>query len=177
MNMPRVTIVVPTRNRPADLLGCVQSLQHLDYPDFEVLIVDQSPNDVCEIAVKKLDDTRLKLIRTTTVGRSRGANLGAFYASGSIIAFTDDDITVPAGWLKRITAIFRKEQDVGVYYGAVAAAPHDRSEFLIPEYLPAAYQVTRGRLVHAAVIGMGANMAVRRDVFRDIGGFDALMGV
>ncbi len=174
---PRISVVIPTRNRPRDLLTCATSVLALDYPNFEVIIVDQSPSDDGEKLLSTLDDKRLRVIRTNSVGRSRGANLGIQSATGSIVAFTDDDVTVPSGWLNRLAVVFAREPDLGVYYGAVNAAPHNPEEVLIPAYVPEAYRVTRGRFVHAAVIGMGANMAARRRVLKQVGGFDDLMGV
>src|SRR4051812_34092525 len=155
-----VSVIIPTRNRPHDLQRCLRSVLALEYPDFEVIVVDQSLTDEGERLAAELHDPRLRYIRTGSVGRARGANIGIASAMGQILAFTDDDIPVPPGWLRRVTQVFAENPELGVYFGAVSAPLYDTQNVYIPTFNPATFRVIKGGFFQEELNGMGANMAV-----------------
>jgi GT2 family glycosyltransferase len=169
-------VIIPTRDRPQDLLRCLRSVAALDYPDFEVIVVDQSHSDEGQKLAEGLNDPRIRVIRTTTTGRARGANIGIKQASGEIVAFTDDDITVPPDWLHRLAHVFTSEPNAGVYFGAVTAPAHDPEECFVPVFSPKSYRLVKSR-AEQSPSSMGANMALSRKALAKAGGFDPLMGV
>ena len=132
----RVSVIIPTRNRPHDLMTCLDSVLKLDYPDFEVIVVDQSPTDEGQRLAATLGDDRIRYIRTDTVGRSRGGNIGIEAATGDVLAFTDDDIRVDPAWLRRVVHVFGETPDLGFYFGAVKAPEHDADACYIPTFAP-----------------------------------------
>ena len=96
MNPPPVTVVVSTRNRSEYILKTVQSVLLNDYPNFDVLVMDQSENDLTEAILRPLlGDPRFRYLRTPTKGLSVGRNLAISATQSQFIALTDDDCEVP----------------------------------------------------------------------------------
>jgi glycosyltransferase involved in cell wall biosynthesis len=89
---PLVTAVIPTRDRPGLLSKAVSSALCQDYPRIEiVVVVDGADPDTIQ-ALKRFDDTRLRIIPVPEhVGGAEARNLGVRSAHGEWIAFLDDD--------------------------------------------------------------------------------------
>src|SRR5688500_108771 len=87
------SVLVCTRNRPQDLEFALPTSMAQAYPNFEVVLIDQSTNDDTERLVRKLcgSDPRVRYIRTNTVGLSIARNMALTEARYDICAFTDDD--------------------------------------------------------------------------------------
>ena len=173
-----ISAVICTRNRP-DLIGnAVQSVLDNTYPDFDLLVVDQSDDDRTGTVVRELAarDSRLRYLHTPKPGLSRAYNIGIRETNGEVLAFTDDDCVAPADWIASIAQAFVEQPDVEMLYGQVM--------------LPAALvghtgEVPTLSILHAEklnrrngfrIYGMGANYAVRRALFERIGGFDEALG-
>ncbi len=166
-----VSVLVATRNRAADLRKCVASLLASSYQPLEVVVVDQSP------AVSELPaDPRLIVVHTDTVGKTSALNIGLKRARGRVLAFTDDDCTVPPDWIARGVERLRSHPDVGLIFGALTPAPHDPSVSLIPSFMPPAFEVHKGLAAAQVRAGAGANMFARRELFDAVEGFDERLG-
>ena len=91
-------IVCTTFERREELARCLDSLAALDYPAFEVLVVDNRREDGGSVDwVERVPKVRLLRERRPGLGAARNRGLNA--ASGAIVAFTDDDVVVDPGWL------------------------------------------------------------------------------
>ncbi|MCC6590031.1 MAG: glycosyltransferase [Bryobacterales bacterium] len=174
---PQISVVIATRNRPLDAVRAVTSVLKLDYPSFELSVIDQSDSAETSEALRlHRNDSRLTIIGSSAVGLAAARNLGCRSTEAPLIAFTDDDCEVTEGWLDRTAEAFLRNPRVGVVYGNVQAARYDRTAGLVP-----AYRVGRLHTVwrvedKTEVEGIGACMALRRDLWRSIGGFDELLG-
>jgi glycosyltransferase involved in cell wall biosynthesis len=149
-----------------------------DHPAFEVRVVDQSENDATEVAVKQVaDDSRVKYVRSATVGLSAALNRGIENASGEIIAITGDDCEVHADWLSELTSPFVTDPRIGIVFGSVLPGPHDSSRGFVPAYeqrnAMLACSVREAHLVG----GTSASMGLRKSVWDALGGFDEMLGV
>lgn len=174
---PSISVVVATRNRSGSLGACLESILASDYPSFELLVVDQSDDDASEKIVSGLGDARVKFLRQKGItGKERALNAAIRAVSADVIAFTDDDCTVPADWLSVAMRTLEAEPKAGVIYGAVVAAPHDPDEQFVPVFEPKEYRRIHGRFARAHRSGMGANMVVRRRVFAEVNGFEQTLG-
>ena len=122
-----MSIIVATKDRPEMLRTCVESLLACRHDSFEVIIVDQS-----EQAASLPDDQRISVIQTPTTGKSTGLNLGLVAARGALLAFTDDDCTVPVDWLDRGTAVLARHPDVDLVFGDVEPVDHDVTAVFVP---------------------------------------------
>jgi GT2 family glycosyltransferase len=148
----------------------------VEYPDVQVIVADQSTTDDSQRVIAAELDPRLVSLRLHSVGKGRALNTALSKATGEIIVFTDDDCTVPRGWVQRAVRVLAREPRAGIVFGTLAAAPHDSTAAFVPTFWPRRYRQLRARTVAAHYNGMGANMAVRRTVFERVGCFDTSLG-
>lgn len=174
---PAIGVVVCTRNRGALVVATVESLLANTHPNFEVIVVDQSTNDLTREAVSGfLHDQRLRYVRSPTVGQGRSRNIGLKMARAPIVAYTDDDCLVPPNWLETFDKVFREHPRVAVAYSNVLAAEYDRERGFVPEYFRTSDRLTRSLRRSPFTVGIGASMAVRRQAVLAFGGFDPALG-
>jgi GT2 family glycosyltransferase len=95
--IPKASVVVATYNGARTLQNCLESLNRLNYPDYEVIVVDDGSTDATA-EVAKLFLT-VRYIRQTNQGLSAARNTGIRAAQGEIVAFTDDDCRADEDWL------------------------------------------------------------------------------
>lgn len=105
----RASVVLATRGRPASLPLAIDALLRSDHPDFEIVVVDNSPEDprtAALVAERYASDGRVRLVPEPRPGLSYARNRGLRTAAGDVVAFTDDDVIVRPSWLSRICAEF-----------------------------------------------------------------------
>jgi GT2 family glycosyltransferase len=122
--LPFVSVVIATTMQRADELDrCLDSLLALDYPDFEVILVDNRPDPSrVSLHARFERDPRVRVLDEARPGISAARNRGAREARGEIVAFTDDDAVVHRGWLRGIAQRFLAEPDTGCVSGVVLPA-------------------------------------------------------
>jgi len=98
---PRVSVVVCTFNGARTLARCLEELERLDYPDFEVIVVDDGSTDD-SAAIAGSHDCRL--ISTENHGLASARNTGMRAAGGEIVAYLDDDAHPDPHWLRYLVA-------------------------------------------------------------------------
>ena len=188
---PRITVVVATRERPRLLRVCLNALLDLAYPDYEIIVVDNAPEtSATERLVRDLYGDVVRYRREDHRGLSSAHNRGLQAATGSIVAFVDDDVVVDRHWLTALAEGFSAQPDVGCVTGLILPA-----ELVTPAQLlleqhggfdkgfemkvfdtganrpkDPLFPFTAGRL------GSGANMAFDTEVLRGLGGFDTAIG-
>lgn len=123
---PYISIVVPTVMRRTELLErSVLALAGLDYPGFEVIVVDNRPDDTpgrARTHQQLARHPRVSVVAEPVAGISAARNTGVRHARGEIIAFTDDDAEVDGNWLRAIAHRFVTEPDVDCVTGLVLPA-------------------------------------------------------
>ena len=177
MTSPAITALVCTRNRGDSVAHTVRGIMANDHPDFEVIVIDQSTDGESESALAEWrPDPRFHYSRSDSVGLARARNIGFRLSRASIVAMTDDDCRVPADWLRRVAEAFATENKIGIVFGNVVAAPHDRTRdslFILHREAPFP---TGGIRDKPKVEGIGACMAIRASVWAALGGFDGKLG-
>ncbi|MGD9526580.1 glycosyltransferase family 2 protein [Pseudonocardia sp.] len=93
-----VSIVVPTRDRPARLARCLTALEAQSLPEMEIVVVDDASVDADAVAATVARAPRARLLRGEGRGPAAARNLGARAARGEIVCFTDDDCVPVPGW-------------------------------------------------------------------------------
>jgi glycosyltransferase involved in cell wall biosynthesis len=95
--MTEVSVIIAARNRPAPLLQLLDCLEKQNHESFEVIVVDDGSSPALPVDATS---TR-RVIRTEGVERSRARNLGVAAATGRIVLFLDDDLTVDDDFIRR----------------------------------------------------------------------------
>lgn len=175
---PRYAVVVATYNRGTRIIPLVASVLRSEAVDFELVIVDQSPNAETARALEPLlGDRRIRYVHLDMAGTSRARNQGFKLTTAPIIAITDDDCIVPPDWLSRLAAPFETYPEVGIVYCNVDPAP-SQGEGHTPHIRFDGVRLLR--TVHdirlTQPLWMGAGMAIRRSILADIQGFDEMLG-
>jgi glycosyltransferase involved in cell wall biosynthesis len=187
MSMPTTaSIIIATYNRSELLDECLRHLAKQTYASGdEVLIADNGSTDRTAAVVAahaRRFPAALTRIHVSTPGKSHAVAAALQVASGDIVAFTDDDVNVCEGWLARLKSGL-SDPRVGLAGGPV----EPRWEGPSPQWL----QIARCRRLGAPLglldygpaempLGartlLGANMAVRRSVLQQVGGYATHLG-
>ena len=195
--LPRISVVVPCNfARPDHLQRCVESLVKLDYPDFEVIVVDNRPGNS---PLENIPGARV--VREPHPGISAARNRGIKVATGEVIAFTDDDVIADCRWLRSLGERFAQEPDVAAVTGLVVPLELESAAQVLFEQSGSGldrgfdsltferfsrFRVLRstttgetervGSLYATGEFGLGSNMAFRTAVLRRKGGFNEALG-
>ena len=98
--MIRISVVIPTLNRPGPLAACLHALAESFPPDAETIVVsDGGAENLGPVVAPFTDSLRLRLVRAKHGGPAAARNRGLEAARGEIVAFTDDDCRPQPGWL------------------------------------------------------------------------------
>jgi glycosyltransferase involved in cell wall biosynthesis len=166
---PKISVVVCSYNGASTIRQCFEALLKVDYPNFEVIVVnDGSTDDTAQIA----GEYPFRLISTPNRGLSSARNTGMNTARGEIVAYIDDDAYPDPHWLQYLAYSFTTSEHAGIggpnipppgdgmIAESVANAPGGPAHVLltddIAEHIP------------------GCNMAFRRDALLEVGGFDSI---
>lgn len=181
--VPFVTVVVLNYNGLKHLEPCFRSLMALDYPAqrLELLLVDNGSSDG-SVAFMEKHFPAVRLIRNErNLGFAAGNNVGARAAQGELVAFLNNDMRVEPDWLRELVAPFEMGEDVAAVGGKILSWDGKRIDFSAAamNIFGYGYQLRAGRSaasdvseVRPMLFVCGGNMAVRRDVYLDAGGFD-----
>ena len=166
--VPKVSVVVCSYNGAATLRGCLEALQKVDYPDFEVILVDDGSKDSTQSIVAEFP--LVKNILQPNRGLSAARNVGLQAATGEIIAYTDSDCMPDSDWLYFLVSTLLHSS-----YAAVGG-PNLNPPAKGP--IPAAVAACPGAPTHVLLSDTeaehipGCNMAYWKSVLEEIGGFD-----
>lgn len=179
MQWPSISVLVPTYQREAVLCSTIADVLNQDYPDFEVLVIDQT-RDHQPATQAYLEETaqsgHIQYFQLPWASLPGARNYGVERSRGDLILFIDDDVELPPDYLKAHAQVFLSQPKVG----AVAGRVFDRMKLgddpnLSIEYLPAEamdpgiawYYID---LVHTTqpqqvITARGCNMSFRREIF------------
>jgi len=182
------SVIIATFNRAVLLAECLHHLARQPFgPGDEVIIVDNGCTDATRDVVESLQDSfpvPLRLLTEPQPGKSHAIGAALAVARGDILAFTDDDVNVDAGWLDAIRVAMGAGDDVALIGGPVAPRWESRPPFWLRlgrgygrlgaplallDYGPESIDLGPRTV-------LGANMAVRRTVIATIGAFAPHLG-
>ena len=183
---PPISVVVCTRDRQEQLARCLRSVASVAYPSFEVVVVDSAPSSDATRLVASSAGVRYAF--EPAPGLDRARNRGLAEARYDLLAYTDDDVEVDRGWLAGIAHGFA-DPHVQAVTGMVAPAALDTEAEILFEICyggmgkgttPRRWDprtLTSWRLLETHHAGVGANMAFRRRMLEELGGFDTGLDV
>ena len=167
-NWPRISVIVCSYNGAATIGETLEGLSRLEYPNFEVIVVNDGSTDTTpEIAGR----FRVRLISTSNNGLSYARNVGMHAATGEIVAYTDDDAFPDPHWLHYLALSFMRTDHAAI--GGPNIPPLDDND------IAQCVANAPGGPIHVLVTDElaehipGCNMAFRREKLLEIGGFDA----
>ncbi|MFM9264067.1 glycosyltransferase [Tychonema sp. BBK16] len=184
--LPPISVVICTRDRTDLLKGALEAILAVDYPDREIIIIDNAPSN--NSTAEFVAGLPVRYVKEERPGLDWARNRGIAEASHEIIAFTDDDVRPDRGWLRGIAAGF-VDPEIMAVSGLVAPAELETEAQIqyefgyggMLQYLHCfkvdGSQLTAQKLLWASAYGVGANMAFRRQVFQDVGNFDPALDV
>ncbi len=177
--MPRCSIVIPVRNDPLRLAKLLASLSEEDWRSHEVLVIDDASTDATPEIAARYPVTLIHIEKN--VGPAAARNLGVERSSADVVVFLDSDVILGPGALSRLTHWFDDPDVVGV---STIASLHPANPGFVQRYCAAADRyvwVHWGRSSDASRRPDVAYTpffstrvgAIRKAIFREVGGFDA----
>jgi GT2 family glycosyltransferase len=192
MRWPKVSVIVCSHNGARTIADTFHALQKLEYPNYEVIVVDDGSSDNTAVIARQLgfrvlgtssrglssalpgcENCKDWAITKPNRGLSNARNLGMYAATGQIVAYVDDDAYPDPHWLQYLAAFFQNPRSAK--YGGVGgpniAPPNDG---LIADCVAHA----PGGPIHVLLTNReaehipGCNMAFRKCVLKAVGGFD-----
>jgi glycosyltransferase involved in cell wall biosynthesis len=182
---PTASVIVCTRDRVELLRRNLGSLEALEYPNFEILVIDGSSTTQTERLVRD-EFPAVRYLNVGNNGKCVALNRSLAVATGEVLAFTDDDVIVDRHWLAELVVGLYSGENVACATGGVVPLELETSaqqwfeesgaftsgfeRRVISLDAPSA----RGSLLPYATgrIGAGVSMAWRASVLRQLGGFD-----
>lgn len=192
-NAPLVSVVISTQDRVASLQECLRSILALNYPNYDVIVVDNAPssNETADfIRVAFADSSKVRYIREDTPGLAVAHNRALAELEAPLVAFTDDDVLVDRNWLRFIVMNFQRDPMTGCVTGMILPYELESpSQLWIEQF--GGFNKGFKRIVYdirencpknylfpysAGQFGSGANMAFRTSALKSIGAFDPALG-
>ncbi len=167
---PKVSVVVAGYNAARTLRTCLEALERLHYPDYEVIFVDDGSTDGTARIAREFPSSVRVVCHPRNLGLSTARNTGIAAAQGEIIAFTDADCRPDEDWLFYLVNDLLGAKFAGM--GGHNLLPPDDS------CVAAAVLVSPGGPAHVMLTDCvaehipGCNMAFWKWALAEIGGFD-----
>jgi GT2 family glycosyltransferase len=190
MIYPSISVIIPTYRREETLKDTLEDTLKQEYPNFEVLVIDQTSTH--EPAIQSYleqltNQGKIRWFRVDWASLPGARNYGVRSANGEIILFIDDDVKLPEGYLKAHARNYQENPQIGAVAGRVfdrmkladsqKANTNDSSyviEDLPPEAMDAGIAWYYIDLVHTikpqqVISARGCNMSFRSEIFKKYG--------
>lgn len=164
---PMISVILCSYNGEKTISQALDALTNLNYPNYELLVInDGSTDNTAQIA----ESYPVKLINIKSSGLSKARNTGLFLAKGEIVAYLDDDAYPEKDWLHYLALSFRDES-FSAFGGPNLVPPDAPFMETCIDYVPGnpTHILLSDRLAEHIP---GCNMAFRKELLQEIGGFD-----
>ncbi len=166
---PRVSVVVCSYNGAATIHDTLEGLRNLDYPDFEVIVVNDGSTDSTPDIVSEYPS--VKLVTTENRGLSNARNTGIETSEGDLVAFIDDDAYPDSLWLKYLVLSLSEEENCVGGGGPNLPPPSEDWRIIAMGYAPGGPNPVLVSDRSAEHIP-GCNMLFRKEALVEVNGFD-----
>jgi GT2 family glycosyltransferase len=186
---PSISIIIATSGRVEKirrLLGSLCRVQARDKIKHEIAVANNATNETSAAAVASLvhefdgkDGVRCWEVREPVAGKCRAQNKTIPQTKGTVLVFLDDDVEVTPEWLEAINSFFNSHPH-DVMQGSIIMRPEDRKNDALQRALQryrtmdfVEYGSPAGEDIQTLT---GGNMAIKREVFEQVGLFDDRLG-
>ncbi|MEZ5001785.1 MAG: glycosyltransferase [Chitinophagales bacterium] len=174
------SIVVPTFNRPDEVVELLKSVEQQTYRDFEIIFVDGSPTDILHPVIQAFESkVSIQYFHEKKLKASPSRNYGVQKANGKYIVFVDSDCILPQQFLQQIYDFIQSHGGEIDAYGG----PDEAHESFTTTQKAINYAMTsrlttggiRGKKKHIGQFQLrGFNMGMKKTVFDDLNGFSEM---
>lgn len=169
--MPKVSVIIPTCNRPAMLKRAISSVLAQTYQDFEIIVVDDGMKERAENVANSFHDPRITYIaHEQGKGGAAARNTGIRAAKGEFIAFLDDDDEWILEKLKiQMDAFEQASPDVGFCFSAVTNIRDGKESITnVPNGVADYHERALRRFAGFLTV----TLVIKKEVFSEVGMFD-----
>ena len=166
---PLLSIIVPVYNGSDTIGSCIEHLENIDYPEekYEIIIVDNNSNDNTRDIIQKYN---VKYLFEEKKGQGAARNLGVAHAKGDIVGFIDADCLVEKNWVSEVEKSFKNRTTSAVIGLCDHTTKNITSEMYVQDYEKDWERRSISEDQVSAIAG--ANFAMKKDIFLELGGFD-----
>jgi glycosyltransferase involved in cell wall biosynthesis len=177
---PTVSVIIPTYNRPQELMAAIGSVLNQTYQDFEIIIVDQSEGDRAQQIISDLGEERIRYVECRREGNFRGVskarNQGIKMAHGRFLAFLDDDdLWLPNKLEKQVMLMENSSPNVGLIYCGckrISVIDNELIKVDVPKHRgDVAQDIMRSGFI------LTITTLIRKECFENVGMFDETMEI
>ncbi len=167
--MRLVSVIIPVRNGASVIGRCLNAVIGQDYPQLEIIVVDNASSDQTADLVRRIDDERIKIVYEPKPSRGAARNRGVRVANGEIIMMTDADCEVPEGWIAQMLKPLDKGEDI-VVGGEINSEMNKWEKIAHQKHVTfMKRQKGDGQYIHFIDT---KNFAIRKQVLISVGGFN-----
>jgi len=171
--LPMVSVIIPVYNEEKSISETIKSVCKSDYPNFEVIVVDDGSKDNTLKIAKKLKSKKVRVLHKENSGKGTALNFGIKKARGEIIFTMDADTTVAPQSMKNMVRFFKDKEVMSVTPAMVTDKPKNilqrvqHIEYIMGIFLRKAFASLR-----AIYVAPGAFSAYRKAFFDKYGGYE-----
>jgi len=165
---PLISVVIPVFNEEKFIGETLRNLLEQDFNNFEIIVVDNNSTDKTVEMAKKFGAI---VFSEKNQGVVLARQKGFLKAKGKIIASTDADTILPKNWLSKIFGEFKKDENLVAFGGSCYFYSGPILVRLVSQHLLTLFLIF-DKFFSGGWNLMGCNMAIRKEVFLKIGGFN-----
>ncbi len=155
-SLPTISMIVPAYNEEVTIKECIRSLLGLDYPSYEIVVVDDGSTDETLEEAREFEGLGVKVVHQENRGKANALNTGVLLSEGELIVTVDADTKLDRDSLKILASRFKADERLGAVAGNVKVQPGPG----LLNLLQAAEYTTGINLVRKAESMLGCVMVV-----------------
>lgn len=171
---PLVSIIIVNFNGKKNLKNCLNSLLKIDYPNYEIILVDNNSSDD-SIEFVKNNFPKIMIIKLEkNYGFAEPNNIGAKNARGAFLLFLNNDTTVDPNFISELVRVITQNSKIAICQ-SLLLKPNgdiDSSGDFVDIYGRAFNSHNKVTSVQRILSARGASMLINKKIFQELGGFD-----
>jgi cellulose synthase/poly-beta-1,6-N-acetylglucosamine synthase-like glycosyltransferase len=185
---PVASVVICSRSHAENLARCLKSVSALEYPNYEIIVIDSAPKSEATKQVVerwKQAGAPLHYVLEPTPSLSAARNTALQHVKGKFVAYLEADEVADPYWLLELAQGFERDAKVALVAGVIVPAELEFQAQVWGEELashgqecgftPESFNLSNKNSLLTPVVGAGSNMAFKTATLRKIG-FDTTLG-